>query len=150
MLKVCRKGEAEGGQALGAQEDRALRLAFRRFATPDARAAGAVVVWRYQHRGFGNWFLCDCRESGCRPPALILVLETYIRRHTDPPWPQHADGCDFQRDPANSGRSRIAMHANPLDHCACCVAFRVTRRITSPARQCRVATLDAGRCSPLF
>lgn len=34
MLRVCRKGEVEGGQVLSAEEDRALRLAFGRFAKP--------------------------------------------------------------------------------------------------------------------
>ena len=68
MLKVCRKGEAEGGQALNPEEDRALRLAFGRFATSEARAAGASAVRRYQHLGFGNWVLSDCQTSGCRPP----------------------------------------------------------------------------------
>ena len=88
MLKDCRKGEAEGGQALNPEEDCALRLAFGRFATPEARAAGASVVRRYQHLGFGKWFLCNCQDSGGRPPILIPVLETYVRRYTDPPWPQ--------------------------------------------------------------
>jgi hypothetical protein len=112
MLKVCRKGEAEGGEALNPEEDRALKLAFSRFAKPEARAAGAAVVRRYQHLGFGNWFLCDCQESGCRPPALIPVLQTYIRRHTDPPWPQHDDGCDFHRDP-DEQRAITCSYARP-------------------------------------
>jgi len=112
MLKVCRKGEADGGQALSAEEDLALRLAFGRFAKPEARAAGAAVVRQHQHLGFGNWFLCDCLESGCRPPALIPVLESYIRRHTDPPWPQHADGCDFHRDP-DEQRAITSSYARP-------------------------------------
>jgi hypothetical protein len=80
MLRVCRKGDGEGGQALSADEDRALRLAFGRFAKPEARSAGAAVVRRYQHLGFGNWLFCDCQDSGCRPPALIPVLESYVNQ----------------------------------------------------------------------
>jgi hypothetical protein len=112
MLRVCRKGDAEGGQSLSAEEDRALRRAFGRFAKPEARATGAAVVRHYQHLGFGNWFHCDCQESGCRPPALIPVLESYIRRHVDPAWPQHADGCDFQRDPSEQ-RTVTHSYARP-------------------------------------
>ena len=112
MLKVCRKGDVEGGQALTAEEDRALRHAFGRFGRPEARSAGAAVVRRYQHLGFGNWFHCDCEESGGRPPALIPVLESYLRRHTDPGWPHHADGCDFQRDP-DEQRAITKSYARP-------------------------------------
>lgn len=54
MIRVCRKGEVQGGRALNAEEDRTLRQAFGRFASPAARAAGAAVVRRYQHLGFGN------------------------------------------------------------------------------------------------
>jgi hypothetical protein len=112
MLKVCRKGDVEGGQTLSADEDRALRLAFGRFAAPEARSAGAAVVQRYQHLGFGNWFHCDCRDSQERPPVLVPVLESFIRRHTDPAWPPHADGCDFQRDPAEQ-RAITRSYARP-------------------------------------
>ena len=60
MLRVCRKEEVDGGKALSAEEDLALRRAFGRFATREARPAGAAVVTRYQRLGVGNWFLCDC------------------------------------------------------------------------------------------
>jgi len=117
MLRICRKGEVEGGQTLGAEEDLALRQAFGRFARPEARAAGAAVVRRYQHLGFGNWILCDCLGPGRRPPALVPVLESFIRRHTDPPWPLHAEGCDFHRDPSEQRvitRSYARPPAGPL------------------------------------
>lgn len=100
MLKICRKGGYEAARGLTAEEDRALRRAFGRFADPKARGAGAAVVRRYQHEGPGNWFLCDCLSEGQRPPALVPVLESFIRRHGDAPWPMHAEGCDFARDPA--------------------------------------------------
>ena len=117
MLRVCRKGEVDGGQFLTAEEDRALRQAFGRFATPEARAAGAAVVRHYQHLGFGNWFLCDCLDPSVQPPALVPVLESFIRRHTDPPWPLHADACDFRRDPPEQRaitRSYARPSAGPL------------------------------------
>ena len=31
---------------------------------------------------------------------LIPVLESFIRWHTDPPWPAHTEQCDFFREPA--------------------------------------------------
>jgi len=76
MLRVCRKGDIEGGRDLSAEEDRVLRQTFGRFARPEARSASAAAVRHYQHLGFGNWFYCDCLESGCHPPALVPVLES--------------------------------------------------------------------------
>jgi len=31
---------------------------------------------------------------------MVPVLETYIRRHTDSPWPAHAESWDFLCEPA--------------------------------------------------
>jgi hypothetical protein len=47
--------------------------------------------------GQGHWFLCDCVTSA-QPPALVPVSESYIRRHHEPPWPEHDPDCDFFRD----------------------------------------------------
>jgi hypothetical protein len=67
MLKVCRRGDVTGSLDLTPEEDHAVRAAFRRFAKPEARSSGSVVVRRYQHSGFdklvpmrslgGNWSL---------------------------------------------------------------------------------------------
>jgi hypothetical protein len=101
MLGVCRKGDYLTATPLPAGEETALRHAFGRFASADARAAGAKIVQRYQYVGHGNWFVCGCLSGlEARPPALIPVMESYIRRHTDPPWPAHAEDCDFFREPA--------------------------------------------------
>jgi len=98
MLSVCRKGDYLTGTLLSPAEDGATRKAFGRFATPDARESGAEVVRR---RGVEKWFRCDCLDGlEARPPMLIPVMESYIGRHTDPPWPTHAESCDFFREPA--------------------------------------------------
>ena len=72
----------------------------------------------YQHLDYGKWFLCDCLESAVRPPALVPVMESFIRRHSsDPPWPQHAEGCDFHKTPAEQSaitRSFALPTAGPL------------------------------------
>ena len=101
MLKACEKGDYRAFIALSEYEDRALRRAYGRFASPEARAVGAEVVQRFQHKGPGYWIACDCLDGQEeRPPVLIPVLESFIRRHTDPPWPAHAEQCDFLREPA--------------------------------------------------
>jgi hypothetical protein len=97
MLKVTRRRKLEGLRDLSAHEDRALRDAFGRWPEPGARAAGAAVVQAYQRVGAGHWFACDCLTSA-PPPALVPVLESYIRRHHEPPWPEHDPDCDFFRD----------------------------------------------------
>ena len=130
MLKLCRRGSVEDARDLSAAEDQMLRRAFGRFATPEHRAAGAAVVRAWQHRGNGCWFLCDCLGDVGRPPALVPVAETHIRRHQDQPgrlcrpslrgigpaarWPQHADGCDFARDPAEQ-RQLTRSYARSLE-----------------------------------
>ncbi len=100
MLQVSRRGGVQDQRVLSLQEDRALRQAFGRYAEPDARAAGAGVVHRYQRTGAGGWFLCDCLGQVDRPPALVPVAEAHIRRHHEPPWPDHDPECDFYRDAA--------------------------------------------------
>ena len=57
------------------------------------------VVARYQTLGPGRWLLCDCRPGAERPPALIPVAMTHIRRHDDERWSRHAEGCEFDREP---------------------------------------------------
>jgi hypothetical protein len=32
--------------------------------------------------------------------VLVPVVETFLRRHVTEDWPQHAEGCDFYREPA--------------------------------------------------
>jgi hypothetical protein len=101
MLKVCERADYLSVIPLSPVEDRALRLAFGRFAAADARPAGAEIVQRFQHKKAGYWFACDCLDGvEERPPVLIPVLESFIRRHFDPPWPPHAENCDFFREPA--------------------------------------------------
>lgn len=100
MLQVSRRGSVQDVAELSGQEDRALRQAFGRFGDPEARAAGAEVVHRYQRAGAGSWLLCDCLGRVEWPPALIPVAEAHIRRHYDPPWPEHDPDCDFYRDAA--------------------------------------------------
>jgi hypothetical protein len=95
MLKVATRGSWRG--CLSVHEDRALRDAFGRWPELWARAAGAAVVQAYQRVGTGHWFLCDCVTSA-RPPALVPVSESYIRRHHEPPWPEYDPDCDFFRD----------------------------------------------------
>ena len=100
MLQVSRRSGVQDQRVLSPQEDRALRRAFGRYAEPEARAAGAAVVHHYQRAGSGNWILCDCLGQVERPPALIPVAEAHIRRHHEPPWPDHDPDCDFYRDAA--------------------------------------------------
>jgi hypothetical protein len=101
MLKVCERADYLSVIPLSPDADRAMRMAFGRFATAEARATGAEVVQRFQHKGAGYWFACDCLDGlDERPPVLIPVSEAFIRRHPDPPWPAHAESCDFFREPA--------------------------------------------------
>ena len=101
MLRVAPKGEVALATSLPLGEDRILRAAFGRFGgQPKGREAAVPVVRHYQQLGSGSWFLCDCRPGAERPPALVPVAETHIRRHQDQRWPVHSDACDFQREPA--------------------------------------------------
>jgi hypothetical protein len=50
--------------------------------------------------GVGCWFFCDRLGRVDQPPALIPVSEAHVRRHHEPPWPDHDPDCDFYRDRA--------------------------------------------------
>lgn len=101
MLRAAVKGETAGATALEPEEERALRAAFGRYGgRHQDRVAAAAVVRRYQQHGAGCWILCDCRPVADRPPALVPVSQTHIRRHQDARWPAHDIACDFYRDPA--------------------------------------------------
>jgi hypothetical protein len=100
VLRVAPKGEVAAATSLRQEEDRILRSAFGRFGgRAEAREAAAPIVRHYQQLGAGWWFLCDCRAGAERPPALVPVAETHIRRHQDERWPAHSDVCDFWREP---------------------------------------------------
>ena len=101
MLQIAPKGDVAHATSLRAEEDRILRSAFGRFGgQPKACEAAVEIVRHYQQLGAGSWFLCDCRPGAERPPALVPVAQTHIRRHQDERWPVHSDACDFQREPA--------------------------------------------------
>ena len=90
-----------------------MRAAFGRYGgRADARAAAAAVVARYQQLGAGHWFLCGCRFNAERPPALVPVSQTHIRRHEDARWPVHCETCDFYREPGEQ-RAITASYAPP-------------------------------------
>ena len=98
MLSIGRRVQDGGHRPLTVAEDHALRQAFGRYGKGSARPAGAAVVQRYQHVAGGHWFYCDCRGDAARPPALIPVLERFVRRHEQAGWPGHDPDCDFARD----------------------------------------------------
>jgi hypothetical protein len=101
VLRVAPKGDVALATSLRPEEDQILRAAFGRFGgQPKAREAAVPIVQHYQQLGAGSWFLCDCRPGAERPPALVPVAETHIRRHQDQRWPVHCDACEFQREPA--------------------------------------------------
>lgn len=113
MLRVALKGTTEAALLVTPEEDRVMRAAFGRYGgRPQDRAAGALVVARYQQLGSGHWFLCDCRGGAQRPPALVPVAQTHIRRHEDQRWPVHCDDCDFYRD-QDEQRALTASYARP-------------------------------------
>lgn len=100
MLHHAAKGVTTDAQPVTPEEDRLLRAAFGCFGgTGAARMAAMPVVARYQAQGAGRWLLCDCQPDAARPPALIPVAMTHVRRHDDPRWAQHAEGCEFNREP---------------------------------------------------
>jgi hypothetical protein len=77
-------------------EDRAMRRAYGRFASAVALAADAEMVQQFQYKGPGYWIAWGCIDGlEERPPVFIPVLESFIRRHTDPPWPAHTEQCAF-------------------------------------------------------
>ncbi|ATR19614.1 hypothetical protein CTJ15_04465 (plasmid) [Roseomonas sp. FDAARGOS_362] len=83
---------------LDAEEDAVLRAAFGRFGSERARSRGAEVVRRHQQQA--RWFFCDCRPDRVRPPALVPVAESHVRRHSEEPWAEHVAECDFFLDAA--------------------------------------------------
>jgi len=119
MLKACEKDDYRAFIALSKYEDRALRMAYGRFASPEARAAGAEVVQRFQHKGPGYWIACDCLDGlEERPPVLIPVLESFI------PVTRIRRGLRIPSNATFSGRlgrkRRLlgVMARPPLGHCA--------------------------------
>ncbi len=125
MLHHVAKGVSADADPVTPDEDHALRAAFGRYGgSATARMAAMPVVARYQTLGAGRWFLCDCRPGVERRPALIPVALTHIRRHDDPRWSRHAEGCEFNRDP-DEQREIIASHRRPGAR-----PFRLARRFT--------------------
>lgn len=47
-----------------------------------------------------------------KPPALVPVSETHLRRHVTDNWPQHAVSCEFYREPAE--QVEISASYRPL------------------------------------
>lgn len=113
MLRVAPKGDISAASPVTPDEDRILRAAFGRYGgSLDARAAAAAIVAHYQQLRGGQWFLCGCRPGAERPPALVPVAQTHIRRHEDQRWPVHCDTCDFYREPEEQ-RAVTASFARP-------------------------------------
>lgn len=113
MLRTASKGEVSPASFVSLREDRLLREAFGRYGgAAEPRAAAALVVRDYQQLGAGRWFLCDCRPDAERPPALVPVAQTHIRRHQDARWPVHCEGCDFYSEP-DEQRIVTASYAAP-------------------------------------
>jgi hypothetical protein len=84
-------------------------------------------------------------------PALIPVSEAHVRRHHEPPWPDHDPDCDFYRDRAEQRlitRSyrrpavgkRLALVAGLKDHEEAPVS-RLTARSYSRSRGALATTL---------
>ena len=114
ILRAALKREVAHAIALTPEEDHILRAAFGRFGgTAKARADAIPIIRRLQTTDRGFWILCDCRPRQSSPPALVPVLETYLRRHVTPDWPQHAEACDFYREPAE--QTEISKSYRPLD-----------------------------------
>ena len=113
MLRVAPKGDVAAATPIALEEDRLLRSAFGRYGgKAAARAAAAPVVAHYQQLRGGQWFLCGCRPGAERPPALVPVSQTHIRRHEDTRWPVHCDTCDFYREP-DEQRAVTASYGPP-------------------------------------
>ncbi|MDD2859448.1 MAG: hypothetical protein PHT60_14825 [Acidiphilium sp.] len=110
MLRVAPKGRVEPATGLSEAEDVLLRRAFGRFCEPDQRVAAAAVVRHWQLDGPGHWILCDClgnRADDARPPALVPVAATHLRRHVHGCWAAHAPDCDFFREPAEQKHATL-------------------------------------------
>ncbi len=90
-----------------------MRAAFGCYGgTAAARADAIPIVRRLQSTDRGFWILCDCRPAAAKPPALVPVSETHLRRHVTDNWPQHAPSCEFYREPAE--QVEISASYRPL------------------------------------
>ncbi len=98
MLQVMRRGGGSAASLLTAEHDAVLRAAFGRAGRQAARAAAAIIV--NEHHSVGRWFTCDCLGDMKSPPVLVPVIGSFIRRHVEGRWPEHAEWCDFYRDPS--------------------------------------------------
>ncbi len=98
MLQLMRRSRTDDFYPLSDEDDRALRRAFGRYGRHAARPEGARVVREHQGGRGGQWFACDCRGGAMPPPVLVPVDERFVRRHIEPPWPEHAEWCDFYRE----------------------------------------------------
>ncbi len=147
MLQVAPKGDVSGAVLVTAEEDRLLRAAFGRYGgQAEARAAAADVVGRYQQLGGGRWFLCACRPGAERPPVLVPVSQTHVRRHEDGRWPLHGEACDFYREPAEQ-RSVTASYAPPSVDKPLRLA-RPLGRVAGPAKEARIETCSRHTSRP--
>ena len=147
MLLVAPKGSASTPVPVTSEEDSILRAAFGRYGGRLAdREAAAPIVRRYQQLGIGSWFLCDCRLGVERPPALVPVSQTHIRRHQDDRWPVHCDGCDFQRDPVDQRAwSSATPHRQRSGRCDWCEQSARARPPCDQARlRIRITRTDPG------
>jgi len=113
MLSAVPRQGREEARPLDLRADTILRAAFGRYGGgAKARLAAAPIVARYQVEARGSWFLCDCRPGVPRAPLLVPVSRSHIRRVIDDHWPQHAEGCDFFREPAEQ---RLAIASQRRD-----------------------------------
>jgi hypothetical protein len=48
-------------------------------------------------------------------PVLVPVAEMHVRRHVEPPWPEHATWCDFFRDPAEQRAVSASFRRQAFD-----------------------------------
>jgi hypothetical protein len=145
MLQLMRRAQATDLRALPADDDQALRRAFGRYADSASREDGARVVREHQGRQGGQWFACDCLGGASPPPVLVPVAENHIRRHVEPPWPQHAGWCDFYRSPEEqSVVSASFRRPDPGDNC-----LRLVRAFASEEPlECRFGRAGADRRRP--
>ncbi len=147
MLQVTPKGDVAGAVPVTMEEDRLLRAAFGRYGgQAEARAAAADVVGRYQQLGGGRWFLCGCRPGAERPPALVPVSQTHIRRHEDGRWPLHGEACDFYREPTEQ-RAVTTSYAPPSVDKPLRLA-RPLGRVAGPAKEARTETCSRHTARP--
>ncbi len=43
------------------------------------------------------------------PLVLVPVAESHVRRHIEPPWPEHAEWCDFYRQPEEQRAVSVSL-----------------------------------------